>query len=136
MIPTRKVTMINRVLQFNETFIRRFLNDTLMNEINEELLQYDAGKVLLVDDRYIVVDHMKGAEELFSIGQPVYDNDGKLMGYLGIGLFDNLNYSTDKNVRIPVDYWQICLPTEDCISGKQVFTYWHNEAKKKESDGK
>ncbi len=123
--------MVNKVIQFNETLIGKFLNDLLMDEIDEKLLQYDAGEVLLKDDKYIIINHMKGAEELFSIGQPVYDNDGKLMGYLGIALFDNLNYSTDKNVRIPVEYWQICLPTEDCISGKQVFTYWHNRAKKK-----
>lgn len=112
--------------------IRKFINDILRNDINEKLLQYDAGKVLKIDEKtYIIADHMIGAEELFSVGEPVYDEDGNLMGYLGVGIFEHLNYSTDNNLRIPVDYWQICLTTEDCTSGKKVFTYWHNEEKKR-----
>lgn len=115
--------------------IKWFVDDILMDEIDEKLLQYDAGEVALKDGNYIITNNMLGARELFSIGQPVYDNGGRLMGYLGIGLFNHLNYS-DRNMRIPVEYWQICLPTEDCISGKQVFTYWHNRAKKKENEEK
>lgn len=113
--------------------IERFIKD-ILNDKEEKLLQYDAGKVLKKDGKYIITDNMIGAEELFSVGEPVYDEDGNLMGYLGVGMFDHLNYSTENNVRIPVEYWQICLPTEDCISGKQVFTYWHNKAKKKKGE--
>lgn len=111
--------------------IKRFINDILREDIDDEKLQYDAGNVLEIGGIYFIVDRMIGADELFSVGQPVYDEDGNLMGYLGVGLFNHLNYSTENNVRIPVEYWQICHPTEDCISGKQVFTYWHNRAIKK-----
>ena len=45
-----------------------------------------------------------------------------IMGWLGIGLFEILNYSA--KVRVPCEYWQICLPTKFCETGKQVYTYW------------
>lgn len=45
------------------------------------------------------------------------------MGYLGIGLYESLNYGRT-DVRVPCDYWQICLPTEHCKVNKQVYTYW------------
>ena len=84
--------------------------------------QYNAGVVCEEDGNYIIGYEMQGAEETFSIGQPVYDKDKNIMGWLGIGLFENLNYSA--NVRVPCEYWQICLPTKFCEAGKQVYTYW------------
>lgn len=71
------------------------------------------------------------SEDMFvlivAIGQPVYNSSGALMGYLGVGLFDMLDYSMD--IRIPCEYWEICLPTEDCIEGSLIYTYWQNKAK-------
>lgn len=84
--------------------------------------QYDAGVVCERDGNYIIGYEMQGAEETFSIGQPVYDKDKNIMGWLGIGLFKNLDYSA--KVRVPCEYWQICLPTKFCEVGKQVYTYW------------
>ena len=84
--------------------------------------QYSAGMVCEKYGNYIIGYPMQGAEATFSIGQPVYDKDKNIMGWLGIGLFENLNYSA--NVRVPCEYWQICLPTKFCEAGKQVYTYW------------
>ena len=84
--------------------------------------QYNAGVVCENNGNYIIGYEMQGAEETFSIGQPVYDKDKNIMGWLGIGLFENLNYSA--KVRVPCEYWQICLPTKFCEVGKQVYTYW------------
>ena len=97
--------------------------------------QYDAGVVCKKDGNYIIGYEMKGAEETFSIGQPVYDKDKNIMGWLGIGLFENLNYSA--KIRVPCEYWQICLPTKFCEVGKQVYTYWQmTEVEPQESEDK
>lgn len=88
---------------------------------------YDAGIVCEIDGNYIIGYEMQGAEKTFSIGQPVYDKDGNIMGWLGIGLFQNLDYSAE--VRIPCEYWQICLPAKYCEKGKKVYTYWQNSRK-------
>ena len=84
--------------------------------------QYNAGIVCEKDGNYIIGYEMRGAEETFSIGQPVYDKDKNIMGWLGIGLFENLDYSA--KIRVPCEYWQICLPTKFCEVGKQVYTYF------------
>ena len=84
--------------------------------------KYSAGRVNKYGNGYMVAYEMEGAKETFSIGQPVYDKDKNIMGWLGIGLFENLNYSA--KVRVPCEYWQICLPTKFCEAGKQVYTYW------------
>lgn len=95
--------------------------------------QYNAGVVCEYNGNYIIGYEMKGAEETFSIGQPVYDKDKNIMGWLGIGLFEDLNYSA--NVRVPCEYWQICLPTKFCKVGKQVYTYWQmTEVESQESE--
>ena len=91
--------------------------------------QYEAGVVCKNGDKFIVGYEMRGAEETFSIGQPVYDKDGNIMGWLGIGLFSNLNYST-REVRIPCEYWQICFPTDHCEAGKKIYTFWQNKERK------
>ena len=91
-------------------------------KIKDKDRQYNAGVVCERDGNYLIGYEMQGAEETFSIGQPVYDKDKNIMGWLGIGLFENLNYSA--KVRVPCEYWQICLPTKFCEAGKQVYTYW------------
>lgn len=89
--------------------------------------QYDAGIVCECDGNFIIGYETKGAEETFSIGQPVYDKDNNIMGWLGIGLFDNLDYSA--YIRVPCEYWQICLPTKFCKVGKKIYTYWQKRDK-------
>ena len=84
--------------------------------------QYSAGIVCKEDGNYFVGYEMKGAKETFSIGQPVYDENKNIMGWLGIGLYNNLRYSA--NIKVPCERWQICLPTKFCKRGKQVYTYW------------
>ena len=107
------------------------INNFINQYRSEEMLatKYDAGKVIKCGDQFGICCEMGGAKETFSIGQPVYDKDFNLMGYLGIGFWEHLDYAGD--IRIPVERWAICLPTEYCIEGKQVFTYWQMiEAKK------
>ena len=91
--------------------------------------KYDSGIVCEKDGNFIIGYEMKGAEHTFSIGQPVYDVDGNIMGWLGIGLYSSLDYSAEK-IRIPCEYWQICLPTKHCVAGKKVYTYWQNKEAK------
>lgn len=86
--------------------------------------KYHAGTVVKYGSYFIIVYEMEGAKKTFSIGQPVYDKDNNLMGYLGIGLYENLDYGTEGKIRIPVEHWMICLPTKYCIEGKTVYTYW------------
>ena len=106
--------------------IIRFI-DQIKEGINKKNLKYDAGIVCKHDDKYIIGYSMCGAEELFSIGQPIYDENNFLMGYLGINLFHNLDY--DAQIRIPCECWEICMPTKYCIDGKQIYTYWHQQEK-------
>ena len=96
--------------------------------------RYDAGVVMKYHNHFMVAYEMEGAKETFSIGQPVYDKNKNLMGYLGIGVYMNLDYSTDCNIQIPVEYWMVCLPTKYCVEGKRVYTYWQN-MKREESEG-
>lgn len=105
--------------------IIRFVNQS---EVDEELLKYDSG---VVSEGNIVGYAQNGAERTFSIGQPMYDKDGNLMGYLGIGLYRSLNYvSPIPGIEIPVEHWQIMNPTKFCKVGKNVFTYWQNKKRK------
>lgn len=92
--------------------------------------QYSAGMVCERNGNYIIGYEMQGAEETFSIGQPVYDKDNNIMGWLGIGLYEHLDYSA--KVRVPCEYWQICLPTKFCEAGKQVYTYWQMQKRSDE----
>lgn len=86
--------------------------------------KYSAGIVRKYENEFIIAYEMKGASETFSIGQPVFDKDKNIMGYLGISFYKHLDYSTEGLIRIPVENWTICLPTEYCIDGKKVYTYW------------
>lgn len=106
--------------------INRFIDQ--FESGNEYAIEYRAGVVVVLEEkRFGIGWQQMGAEETFSVGQPVYDKEGNLMGYLGIGLFRNLNYSEKE--RIPVSYWEICLPTVHCEQGKLVYTYWQNKAR-------
>lgn len=107
--------------------IRKFIDDYKANDFDT---QYDAGTVAEYYGGYLISGQTMGAEETFSVGQPVYDEKYNLMGYLGIDLLRYLDYGslTEKMPRIPVECWTICLPTEHCQSGKKVKTYWqYNE---------
>lgn len=103
----------------------RFVDQLKMKNV---ATKYDSGTVCERDGNFIIGYEMKGAEDTFSIGQPVYDVDGNIMGWLGIGLYSSLNYSSE--IRIPCEYWQICLPTKHCVAGKKVYTYWQNKEAK------
>ena len=89
--------------------------------------QYSAGTVCRNGNDFIVGYAQTGAEDTFSVGQPIYDDNGNLMGYLGITLYENLDYSAD--IRIPVEKWKICMPTKNCEEGKRIYTYWQNKEK-------
>lgn len=102
--------------------------EKFINQINQTT-EYDAGKVVDVDGHYAICYEMRGASETFSIGQPVYDEVGNVMGWLGIGLYPSLDYAV-KGLRVPCDYWEICLPTKFCKLGKKVYTYWQEQAMK------
>ena len=93
--------------------------------------QYDAGRVWSDDNGIPFINNQTvGAEKTFSIGQPVYDEEGNLLGYLGASIFKNLNYALDEEIlskgvdRIPCERWIICLPTKYCKHGVKVFTFW------------
>ncbi|MBR1904876.1 MAG: hypothetical protein IJ819_00235 [Clostridiales bacterium] len=103
--------------------IKRFIDHHKDEDVDTG---YDAGRVIKDNNNFIVGYETFGAAETFSIGQPVYDEDKNLMGYLGIGLYDALNYSC-REIRIPVEYWVICLPTSYCKAGKKVYTYWQTK---------
>jgi hypothetical protein len=91
------------------------------------LLSLSAGYVCMSDGMYTLAN-FQGICETFTIGQPVYDSDNNLMGYLGVGLYKNLDYAHDKDKyngeKIPSEKWEIRNPTKYCQEGKQVFTYW------------
>lgn len=93
--------------------------------ISESDLKYNAGSVHQYGSKFIVSYEQRGASDTFAIGMPVYDKDNNLMGYLGIGLYNNLDYSSRYNGEsIPVYHWEIMKPTSYCIPGKKIFTYW------------
>ena len=88
---------------------------------------FSSGIVCIYGSGYMVGYEQMGARATFSVGQPVYDEDGNLMGYLGIGLYENLDYATGGELdRVPVEHWTICLPTPHCNVNKRIYTYWQN----------
>lgn len=104
-----------------EERIKRFIDHYKDDAVET---QYKAGIVNKYLNGFMIAYEQFGAKETFSVGQPVYDEDGNIMGYLGIGLFANLNYSTEGQQRIPCEHWTVCLPTKYCVEGKRVYTYW------------
>lgn len=86
------------------------------------VLGLSAGKI---DDRAIIAYAQRGIEDTFSIGQPVYDNENNLVGYMAIRLFENLDYSGLYNGEsIPSYTWAIDKPTQYCKKGIFIKTYW------------
>ena len=116
--------------------IQRFVNQKLPDDrVGIDFrLTLSSGHVSIQEENntFIVAGQQMGAQDLFSIGQPVYDIDNNLMGYLGIGIWYNLNYHAPQyKEEIPSDHWTIEKPTKHCIRGKQVFNYyqrWGKEA--------
>lgn len=110
--------------------INRFIKQVEDKASFDNNLEYSSGIVEYDRDTntYSIAYQQYGAEETFSIGQPVFDKDNNLMGYLGISLYENLDYSCEA-LRVPVERWTICLPTKHCAYGKQVYTYWQKENK-------
>lgn len=70
----------------------------------DDLLQYYAGVICEDGD---ITYQQAGAEETFSIGMPVYDMNNQEIGRLSVGLFDNLNYLADLDIKIPVYTWRV-----------------------------
>ena len=90
-------------------------------------LQYSCGRISSNNGEHIIGYSQKGAEDTFSICQPMFDKDNNLLGYLGIGMYRNLNYTHKPNgIDIPCYYWKICNPTQYCQVGIEAFTYWQN----------
>lgn len=115
--------------------IKRFI-DQIKEGVNKEWMHLSSGWVYFDRESYHITEQQKGAEEdLFSVGQPVYDKDGNLMGYLGIDILTHLNYASDCDVKTPCEVWKICRPTEYCKHGKRVYTYWQNK-EKESNDGR
>lgn len=110
--------------------VPRFIDDYTRGK--QFATEYSAGVVREDEDGFYIGYEQIGARETFSVGQPVYDGDKHLMGYLGIGLFMHLDYAA--NIRIPVERWMICLPTRNCKAGKNVYTYWQTTKREKEGE--
>ena len=105
--------------------IGKFINQIECENVETK---YNSGVVTCVNGEYLIGYEQLGARDAFTVGQPVYDENGRVMGYLGVGLYEYLDYvgSYAISPRIPVEYWKICLPTKFCKEGKQIFTYWQN----------
>jgi len=103
------------------------LEFTEQNSIESGSLQYFGGKFAHNNSEYIIGYSQKGAEDTFSICQPMFDEDNNLLGYLGIGMYSHLDYSDHPHkLNVPVYYWKICNPTKYCKVGIEVYTYWQN----------
>jgi len=84
--------------------IKLFLEE-YKTKYDEKTLAYKSGEICEDGD---ITNQQAGAEETFAIGMPVYDKEGKELGKLSIGLFENLNYNTpDLDFKIPVYTWRV-----------------------------
>lgn len=106
--------------------IEKFINQ---ERVNTDTSKYSAGYITKIRTGnkccYAINMQQCGAEMTFSVGQPVYNTTGALLGYLGLGILDNLDYSNkEKKTRCPVEFWEVNLPTKVCKEGVQVVTYW------------
>jgi hypothetical protein len=110
----------------HNSIIEAFINQEPITD--EFILGLSAGRVWNYDGRLAVGHEQIGAQETFSVGQPIYDKDNNLMGYLEIGVLNNLNVSVEgkdfHGEDIPSFYWGIGKPTKHCEKGKKVYTYW------------
>lgn len=78
----------------SEFIFKRFIDQ---EKPDCDYINYTAGRICCDSSKgskyFLISGQMHGAEDTFSIGQPIYDKDNNLMGYLKIGLCDNLNYT-------------------------------------------
>jgi hypothetical protein len=107
--------------------IRTFIDDCT-TEYKEFNLSLRAG---YIDEDGIICNAQMGAIDTFSVGMPVYDDDGVELGRLSIGLWKNLNWSQDKiDIEIPVHHWRV-----DGYKGKQqTVKTWH-QLKQQQTNG-
>lgn len=124
-----------------ELFIDQVNSDAFERLIEEGNADYFAGRVCKLgksdapeDNLFLVFDYQYGAAEFFRVGMPVYDEDLNLMGYLGLGLWKNLDVShkhRDVVPNIPSTRWEVRNPTEHCKNGKRMYTFWQMVNKKR-----
>lgn len=69
-------------------------------DIDESTLELNAG---YVDKDGVICNYQAGIGNTFSIGMPMYDENGTMLGRLCIGLFYNLSYDDGT----PCHYWHI-----------------------------
>ena len=97
------------------------------NSIDKNALQYSSGFVYEEKYGFIINSQQYGAEDTFSVSQPIYDVDHNKLGYLGIGCFDSLDYTHNPHKEnVPCIFWRIENPTKYCKHGVKVYTYWQN----------
>jgi len=114
--------------------IKQFI-DVIDTDLDETLSEGKSGIVIFKDGEFQVGYESLWAEEhTFSVGQPIYDSDNNIMGYLGIGLYAFL-YHNKNNLEIPCMYWKIYHPTKYCEAGKQIYTYWQMLKRTKKATG-
>ena len=96
--------MQQEVLTMNE--IKRFVADIDSNY--SESIKYCAGQVEINGN---ITQSQLGAIRTFSIGMPVFSTDNKFLGYLGLRLWESLDYAIESNRtnrhKIPVEHWVI-----------------------------
>jgi hypothetical protein len=85
--------------------LRRFIDcyDLIPSDFK---LSLDAGYITTAGT---IGGMQQGALETFAVGMPIYSLEGKYLGRLSIGLYDNLNYAkrTKEGIEIPVEEWKI-----------------------------
>ena len=109
--------------------IKRFI-DCYKDENVET--KFDSGKVWETNYGFLINGAMLGAEQTFSIGQPVFNEDGDVLGYLGITILEYLHYIADDfDGIIPCEAWKIEQPTNHCKQGIKVYTYWQNKERRR-----
>lgn len=97
--------------------IKTFIDDC-KTEYKDFNLSLRAG---YIDEQGVICNAQQGALDTFSVGMPVYSEDGVELGRLSIGLWKSLDWSQDKvGMEIPVHHWRV-----DNYKGKQqtVKTY-------------
>lgn len=84
--------------------VKLFIKDCL-TKYGEFELGLRAG---YIDEDGIICNGQMGAIDTFSVGMPVYSEDGVEIGKLSIGLWKNLNWSQDKvDFEIPAHHWRV-----------------------------
>jgi len=99
---------------------------------DEFILSLSAGRVSQRDYGFQVAYEQMGAQGTFSIGQPVYNIENQLMGFLSIGLYESLDVHIENKdchgENIPAYFWRIDNPTSACQHGEKVYTFWQRWA--------